>query len=63
MAHTERRSALLAHRARALARFGEVATVPVRENNPFKIEKKYKNIRKKKYSCVKKKKKAGKKST
>ena len=47
MAHTERGSALLALRARALAKFGEVDTVPVRENNPFKIEKKYKNIRKK----------------
>ena len=58
MAHTGRGSALLALRARALAKFGEVDTVPVRENNPFKIEKKYKNIRKKKYSCVEKKKKA-----
>ena len=57
MAHTERGSALLALRARALAKFGEVDTVPVRENNLFKIEKKYKNIREK-YSCVKKKKKA-----
>ena len=38
--------ALLALRARALAKFGEVDTVPVRENNPFKIEKKYKNIKK-----------------
>ena len=47
MAHTERGSALLALRARTLAKFGEVDTVPVRENNPFKIEKKYKNIRKK----------------
>ena len=47
MAHTEKGSALLAPRARALAKFGEVDTVPVRENNPFKIEKKYKNIRKK----------------
>ena len=47
MAHTERGSALLALRARALAKFGEVYTVPVRENNPFKIEKKYKNIKKK----------------
>ena len=55
MAHTERGSALLALRARALAKFGEVDTVPVRENNPFKIEKIYKNI-KKKYSCDKKKK-------
>ena len=54
MAHAERGSALLALRARALAKFGEVDTVPVRENNPFKIEKKYKNIRKK-YLCVKKK--------
>ena len=52
MAHTERGSALLALRARALAKFGEVDTVPVREKNHFKIEKKYKNIRKKKYSCV-----------
>ena len=42
MAHTERGSALLALRDRALAKFGEVDTVPVRENNPFKIEK---NIR------------------
>ena len=58
MAHTERGSTLLALRARASAKFGEVDTVPVRENNPFKIEKKYKNIRKKKYSCVKKKKKS-----
>ena len=33
--------------SRALAKFGEVDTVPVSENNPFKIEKKYKNIRKK----------------
>ena len=47
MAHTERGSALLALRARALAKFGEVDTVPVSENNPFKIEKKYKSIRKK----------------
>ena len=42
MAHTERGSALLALRARALAKFGEVDTVPVSENNPFKMEKKYK---------------------
>ena len=55
MAHTERGSALLALRARALAKFDEVDTVPVRENNPFKIEKEYK---KKKYSRVKNKKKA-----
>ena len=55
MAHTERGSALLALRARALAKFDEVDTVPMRENNPFKIEKEYK---KKKYSCVKNKKKA-----
>ena len=54
MAHTEKGSALLALWACALAKFGEVDTVPVRENNPFKIEKKYK---KKKYSCVKNKKK------
>ena len=51
MAHTERGSALLALRARALAKFGEVDTIPVRENNPFKIEKKYKNIRKKVFVC------------
>ena len=38
---------MLALRARALAKFGEVDTVPVSENNPFKIEEKYKNIRKK----------------
>ena len=47
MAHTERGSALLALRACTLAKFGEVDTVPVSENNPFKIEKKYKNKRKK----------------
>ena len=57
MAHTERVSALLALRARALAKFGEVDTVPVSENNPFKIEKKYKNIRKKRIQKIKKKKK------
>ena len=51
MAHTERGSALLALRARALAKFGEVDTVPVRENNPFKIEKKYNNIRKNVFVC------------
>ena len=56
MAHTERGSALLALRARALAKFGEVDTVPVRENNPFKIEKKYKNIRKKSIRVLRKKK-------
>ena len=50
-------SALLALRARALAKFGEVDTVPVSENNPFKIEKKYKNIRKKSIQKMKKKKK------
>ena len=56
MAHTERGSALLALRARALAKFGEVDTVPVRENNPFKIEKKYKNIRKKSIRVIRRKK-------
>ena len=56
MAHTERGSALLALRARALAKFGEVDTVPVRENNPFKIEKKYKNIRKKSIRVLRRKK-------
>ena len=40
MARAERGSAFLALRARALAKFDEVDTVPVRENNPFKIEKK-----------------------
>ena len=55
MAHTERGSALLALRARALAKFGEVDTVPVSENNPFKIEKKYKNIRKKVFKKLGKK--------
>ena len=55
MAHTERGSALLALRARALAKFGEVDTVPVSENNSFKIEKKYKNIRKKRTQKIKKK--------
>ena len=49
MAHTEKGSALLALRAHALAKFGEVDIVPVSEDTPFKIEKKYKNI-KKKYS-------------
>ena len=58
MAHTERGLALLALRARALAKFGEVDTVPVRENNPFKIEKKYKNIRKKSIRVLRRKKKA-----
>ena len=57
MAHTERGSALLALRARALAKFVEVDTVPVRENNPFKIEKKYKNIRKKSIRVLRRKKK------
>ena len=57
MAHTGRGSALLALRARALAKFGEVDTVPVRENNPFKIEKKYKNIRKKSIRVLRRKKK------
>ena len=61
MAHTERGSALLTLRARALAKFGEVDTVPVSENNPFKIEKKYKNIRKKSIQKIKKKKKYKKK--
>ena len=56
MAHTETGSALLALRARALAKFGEVDTVPVRENNPFKIEKKYKNIRKKSIRVLRRKK-------
>ena len=56
MAHTKRGSALLALRARALAKFGEVGTVPVRENNPFKIEKKYKNIRKKSIRVLRRKK-------
>ena len=56
MAHTERGFALLAIRARALAKFGEVDTVPVRENNPFKIEKKYKNIRKKSIRVLRRKK-------
>ena len=56
MAHTERGSALLALRARALAKFGEVDTVQVRENNPFKIEKKYKNIRKKSIRVLRRKK-------
>ena len=56
MAHTERGSALLALRARALPKFGEVDTVPVRENNPFKIEKKYKNIRKKSIRVLRRKK-------
>ena len=50
-------SALLALRARALAKFGEVDTVPVSENNPFKIEKKYKNIRKKVFRKLRRKKK------
>ena len=40
MAHTERGSALLALRAHALAKFGEVDIVPVSEDTPFKIEKK-----------------------
>ena len=62
MAHTERGSALFALRARALAKFGEVDTVPVRENNPFKIEKKYKNIRKKVFVCLEEKKKHKKKA-
>ena len=53
---TEWGSALLALRARALAKFGEVDTVPVSENIPFKIEKKYKNIRKKSIQKFKKKK-------
>ena len=57
MAHTERGSALLALRARALAKFGEVDTVPVREKNHFKIEKKYKNIRKKSIRVFRRKKK------
>ena len=57
MAYTERGSALLALRARALAKLGEVDTVPVRENNPFKIEKKYKNIRKKSIRVLRTKKK------
>ena len=57
MVHTERGSALLALRARALVKFGEVDTVPVSENNPFKIEKTYKNIRKKSIQKIKKKKK------
>ena len=61
MAHTERGLALLALRARALAKFGEVDTVPVRENNPFKIEKKYKNIRKKSIRVLRRKKKHEKK--
>ena len=51
MAHTKTGSALLALRARALAKFGEVDTVPVIEDNPFKIEKKNKNIRKKVFVC------------
>ena len=58
MAHTERGSALLALRVRALAKFGEVDTVPVRENNPFKIEKKYKNIRKKSIRVLRRRKKS-----
>ena len=57
MAHTERGSALLALWARALAKFGEVDTVPVRENNPFEIEKKYKNIIKKSIRVLRRKKK------
>ena len=39
----EGESGLLALRARALAKLGEVDTVPVSENNPFKIEKNSKN--------------------
>ena len=57
MAHTQRGSALIALRARALAKFGGVDTVPVSENNPFKIEKKYKNIRKKSVRVLRRKKK------
>ena len=45
---------LLALRARALAKFGEVDTVPVSENSFNK--KKYKNIRKKSIQKIKKKK-------
>ena len=56
MAHTGRGSALLALRVRALAKFGGVDTVPVSENNPFKIEKKYKNIRKKSIHVLRRKK-------
>ena len=52
--HAERNSALLGLRARALAKFGEVDTVPVREKNPFKIEKKYKNMRKKSIHVLRK---------
>ena len=48
-------SALLALPARALAKFGEVDIVPVSENIPFKIEKMYKNIRKKSIQKFKKK--------
>ena len=56
MAHTERGSALLALRTRALAKFGEVDTVKGRRNKPFKIEKKYKNIRKKSIRVLRRKK-------
>ena len=49
MAHTERDSGLLAPRARTLAKFGEVDTVPVRESNPFKLRKNIR-IKEKKYS-------------
>ena len=55
MAHTERGSALVALRACASAKFGEVDTVPVRESNPFKIEKKY-EIRKKSIRVLRRKK-------
>ena len=58
MAHTERGSALLSLRARALAKFGEVDTVPVRENNSFKIEKKYENVRKKSIHVLRRRKKS-----
>ena len=58
MAHTERGSALLALWACALAKFGEVDTVPVRENNPFEIEKKYKNIREKSIRVLRRRKKS-----
>ena len=58
IAHTERGSAILALRARTLAKFGEVDTVPVRKNNPFKIEKKYKTIRKKSIRVFRRRKKS-----
>ena len=53
---TEWGSALLALRARAWAKFGEVDIVPVSENIPFKIEKMYKNIRKKVFKNLRRRK-------